>query len=440
MIQKIINILTHASILLLPFYLVRFSVSGIPTNLLEMLIIIAILFWLFKLNKSSAIYSLPKIYWLSFLLIFLGLIISSFLNSNWLSEAGIIKSWFIIPFLFFLLLMDQIDSAVKAKRVLRFFYVLSASVGLISLLYLLNGILTYDGRLSAFYLSPNYLAMFLAPGIIIGFWSLLQYVIPAPASRAQAPAGIQKINRVDSGSMAGMPMEKRPFYFLLFSLAIMLIAFYFTFSYGAWLAVFLSLLITLGLTNFFSRKQKIKFFSAFVFLLLIALIFQLPNKKISDIFQSDPRSSLASRMMIWQSAWKIGTDNPIWGIGPGNFQEKYLEYQKYFPPYLEWAVPQPHNLYLAFWLQTGILGLSGFFILIGYWLNQTAKMLRHQKNNLFQAAPFCVMFYFLLHGLIDTPYWKNDLAVIFWMVLAVGLFFIRQNQAQQMAVRPIDEK
>ena len=27
------------------------------------------------------------------------------------------------------------------------------------------------------------------------------------------------------------------------------------------------------------------------------------------------------------------------------------EYQKHFPPYLEWAVPQPHNLYLAFWLQ-----------------------------------------------------------------------------------------
>ena len=55
--------------------------------------------------------------------------------------------------------------------------------------------------------------------------------------------------------------------------------------------------------------------------------------------------------------------NPLFGIGPGNFQNKYLEYQKYFPPYLEWSAPQPHNIFLAFWLESGLLGLAGFVII-----------------------------------------------------------------------------
>lgn len=30
-------------------------------------------------------------------------------------------------------------------------------------------------------------------------------------------------------------------------------------------------------------------------------------------------------------------------------------------------------------------------------------------------ASLGIMFYFLLHGLVDTTYFKNDLAVIFWL-------------------------
>ena len=33
------------------------------------------------------------------------------------------------------------------------------------------------------------------------------------------------------------------------------------------------------------------------------------------------------------------------------------------------------------------------------------------------------MLYFLIHGLVDTTYWRNDLAMVFWMMAAVNIIF-----------------
>jgi O-antigen ligase len=120
--------------------------------------------------------------------------------------------------------------------------------------------------------------------------------------------------------------------------------------------------------------------------------------------------------MIWQSAEKVLENSWVWGIGAGNFQEKYLEYQKYFAPYLEWAVPHPHNLYLALWLYGGIFGLVGFLALVFFWFS---ALFRSQKNPSLRFIGLGIMLYVLLHGLVDTTYLKNDLAVLFWLLFAL---------------------
>jgi O-antigen ligase len=106
------------------------------------------------------------------------------------------------------------------------------------------------------------------------------------------------------------------------------------------------------------------------------------------------------------------------GIGPGNYQEKYLDYQKYYPPYLEWAVPHPHNLYLAFWLYGGIAGLIGFLSLIFLWFKGILPKIKSGPDWT-ALVSLGIMAYILTHGLIDTTYFKNDLAVIFWLCFIV---------------------
>lgn len=396
-----LNFLVYCVVLLLPLYLVRFSIFGIPTNVVEVLVGVTFILWFFQLKKDSELLSLPKIYWLSFLLIFLGITLSTLLNTEKIHALGIIKGWFVIPFAFFLILFEWIDSETKKERILRSLLVSSSGVALISLCYLLANQLTFDGRLKAFYLSPNHLAMFLVPGILIGFFFLMQTIVLK-----------RKLDLT--------------FYFPLGGLIILLIALYFTFSYGAWLALFSALFLTLILTGLIGGRQKIYVFFATATVMILLFSSQLTHQKLTTLVSGDERSSLASRMMIWESTWKIGMDNFVWGIGPGNFQARYLEYQKYFPPYLEWAVPQPHNLYLAFWLQGGILGLSGFLLLAITWTKQLLHALKNKKGSFQEASVLAVMLSILIHGLIDTPYWKNDLALVFWIALALGFHACRQ--------------
>ena len=38
---------------------------------------------------------------------------------------------------------------------------------------------------------------------------------------------------------------------------------------------------------------------------------------------------------------------------------------------------------------------------------------------------YCIMIYILAHGLVDTTYWKNDLSVVFWII--IGLMVVVKN-------------
>lgn len=382
--------LIYLTLFLSPAYLIRFSILKIPFNLLDILILLIIFTWIYE-NKLSLVKTtkktLKKISPILFptSLILMGLFISAFLNNNLFKELGIIRSWFLLPIIFGFIVFDQLKTTSDFKKILNIIFFSSLLISVIGIFYFIFSNLTYDGRLSAFYLSPNHLAMIISSGLLIGFWNIFTD---------------KKIN----------PTK-------IILLLPLLITLYLTHSYGAWIAIFLSLFIIL----FFTRKKTILFFLILSFLFFI---FEYDSNKFNQIFELKEKTSLTSRLVIWQSAGKILSDNWLWGIGAGNFQEKYLDYQKYFTPYPEWAVPQPHNLFLAFWLQTGLLGLIGFLYLIILWLIKIIKTLILTKD--FYKKNIALILIVLLestliHGIIDTPYWKNDLALIFWTIIFLGL-------------------
>jgi O-antigen ligase len=394
--NKITRFLIFATVFLIPSYLIRFTFFGIPTNVLEILIYLTFVFYLLEKPAISwkELYKNYKIHIFSIALIFIGLILSTLTSQNYREGFGIIKGWFFDPLLFAFILINKIREEKDIKNILKTFYFSAFAVSLIALEYFLYGYLTYDGRLSAFHSSPNYLAMFLAPAIFIGVYLIKDTKNEVPSQR------LVRLWRKNS--------------ILPFSLFIILFIIYLTYSYAAWISIILSLIIVALITKNISKKL-ILIFSLIIF---IAFSTQIGNPKLKNVFSE--RSSLNSRLIIWESSLKILKDNLIFGIGPGNFQNKYLEYQKYFSPYPEWAVPEPHNLYLAFWLQSGLIGLIGFIILIFTWLKKTLKsVLSNQKNSLISAAFLGIILYILIHGLVDTTYWKNDLSLIFWIIFSL---------------------
>lgn len=380
--KKIINLesLIYLTVVFLPAYLIRFEIFGIPANALEILLLFIFIGWIinFKKDAINCVFMIGyKKYIIPIILILLGLVISTLVNKGYVLGFGIIKGWFFFPILF-VLLINQILDKEKVINVYKALYLSSFLVSLISLGYLFLGHLTYDGRLQAFFNSPNYLAMYLAPALIM-------------------------LAQVQS-----QPMAEKLKAFILLSGSIILITFYFTYSYAAWISVILSLIIISIIRN----KALVKNKTIIILVLLVALLFviQLNSEKLINL-KNYNRSSLESRIIIWKSTEKILENNWLLGIGPGNFQEKYLEYQKYYPSYLEWAVPHPHNLYLTFWLYGGVLGILGFIALLGFWF----KDIIEKGDSMVKFIAFGIMFYILIHGVFDTTYFKNDLAVVFWL-------------------------
>lgn len=374
MLQKINQFGIYLIVFSLPFYLVRFKIGWVPTNLLELLIIGLFVFWLTSivLKKQNISFNNNIV---PVFLIFFGITISTLFSSNLEISAGIWKSWFVIPLLFFLILINELKTKEQIKNILISLFLSGIGVSLIALFYWLDNNLTYDGRLRAFYLSPNHLAMYLSPILILSFY--LYFLVQKKALK----------------------------FLLIFGYLLLSLVIYLTYSYGAWLGLLAALVFLVF------KQKRFKIISAFLLIFILFFVIQIPAQKFQKLLDfSYP--SLESRLVIWQSAWEIIKDHPLNGIGPGMFQKYYLDYQA--QPYLEWAVPQPHNLFLAFWLQAGLIGLIGFmWLLIDFF-----KRIRFKQ--VLSSILIGAMIYILIHGLIDTTYWKNDLAVVFWLITALN--------------------
>ena len=340
--KKIIKLenLIYLTILLLPSYLIKVNFFFFSLNFLDILIMADIFFWLFfhkKKKELVAFFSKQKrILWSSGL-IFSGFIFAVLFNKNYSEAMGILKSWLFLPFIFSLIAGSALNKEQKEK-IFSTYYLSAFFVALLSLTYFFLGKITYDGRLEGMFNSPNYLAMYLAPAFFIAHF----------------------------GKTVDLLNLKNKKYWLFFSLTPIIFSVYLTYSYGAWFSIIASFLIII----LWKKKKFAKNIFLFLTGILILFLFQQGKDKFTDLLLLNPHSSFFSRLMIWRSAEKILHDNFFWGIGIGNFQNKYLTYQKYFPPYLEWAVPHPHNLYLAFWLYSGIIGFIGFVLLLFFFMQK----------------------------------------------------------------------
>ncbi|MEK7123704.1 MAG: hypothetical protein AAB851_02300, partial [Patescibacteria group bacterium] len=152
----------------LPFYIFKFNLFGLPLNFFEVLVYFLFLIWLSRggFEKMIKLFSEIKenrTFTAGLILFFVGVLISTFLSDDLRTSAGILKGWFIAPFLLFLIIKAEIKTENQIKNIFAALVASGAAVAAVSLVYYFSGRLTFDGRLAAFYLSPNHLAMFLAP-------------------------------------------------------------------------------------------------------------------------------------------------------------------------------------------------------------------------------------------------------------------------------------
>jgi O-antigen ligase len=323
--------------------------------------------------------------------------LSALVNSPSLSTLGFFKSWFLLPVLAFTYYFaTQREEQETPKLFLKAWFIGLLFLLLLTLYFVLVGEYTFDGRLVGAFASPNFLGYLLFPGALIAYYFLSQY------------------KKLKWRALAAVII-------LLFLGGLLL-----TQSLGALLALLVAtgVYVVPRLLGTLPAKGISRVILYLVFaLLILSPLFFLANEQAVHAITGE-RSSLSSRLMIWRSAAHSTVDNPIWGIGLGNFQKVYLAYQPQFPPYLEWAVPQPHNFFLALWLQYGLLGTITLMYIIWSSVKSLTKETISEERRLLVA----LLVGSLVYGIFDTPLFGNALAFIWWGNLLVLFFWPEQKE------------
>ncbi len=149
---------------------------------------------------------------------------------------------------------------------------------------------------------------------------------------------------------------------------------------------------------------------------------ELHPSTIEDSLASTKKWSSSVRVIIWQESWELIKDNAFFGTGLRSYKTAILPYHQ--ATWME-VFPHPHNIFLMLWIETGLPGLIAFLWLIGAWVIavkcRTSNVERRKNaEDLIWLVPLAVI---LVHGMVDLPYFKNDLAIQFFLLAALATHY-----------------
>lgn len=399
-----------AVLALLPTYQIQFQILNIPFTFLEAMILLLFVIYFGKnIKKIKEIkeqfegWQWPIMAWL------VVATVSMFISPDLRAAAGVWKAYFIEPVLFLILLLSLIKDRKDLQIIYAAVFFSVYYLGFFALYQKLSGggvlsLEVWGGekilRVTGLFPHPNFLGLFLGPLIVLAFGQIVNF---------ESKKFLSPLNG-----------------FILLFLGIS--ALFFSRSEGAIIGVAAGLIFYL---LFFKKIRKYVLIGLTVAVLLVA-IYPIPRQYFLEKALLRDLSG-QFRVNIWRGATSLLKTSPILGVGLDGYEKLIPDYQaknfiadngeKLFAP----PQPYPHNLFLTVWLETG---LAGLLVLVWILIKFFIQGFKDLKNDdiILNSAAMGAMVVVLIHGLVDTPYFKNDLAIVFWLI--VGLMIILRRGAR----------
>jgi len=157
----------------------------------------------------------------------------------------------------------------------------------------------------------------------------------------------------------------------------------------------------------------------------VVVLVAAPVERLAGRLDPTQGTSLA-RIQLWQAALELIRQSPLLGIGLDNFLYRYpvlMPSDRPFEPNLS----HPHNLVLHFWLGLGLLGLAALLWLLAIFVRLAREQVQRgaderlgsRLDRALVVGALGSMTDFVVHGLVDNSYFLPDMAIIFWLTLAV---------------------
>jgi O-antigen ligase len=366
----------------LPLYVVRWHYGPLPTTLLETLILATVGLYLVARWRDGWRRPLRTPYDIPILLLLVAGAISVLVPRDHRAALGLYRAYFIEPVAIFYVASDLLRRAEDIRRAILSFAIGSSLFAVLNLIAVAQALVNHTFHVgsapNALYGDANYVAMYLEPPVAFAVALLLHD--RTPRWRWIGAAWL---------SITG--------------LALLL-----TLSKGAYLALMvLGVVVVLGVRRWKLRLLAFLFAAAF-------LVSRVPL--IAERIATS-ENSLVGRFQIYGFAVRTLKKEPILGMGLGGFDYIFRKVA---------SQPYPHDIWLTFWVELGLLGLVAFaWIFIGLlWRLWRAWS---KVDGFYRVALWGVLGSLVLwgiHGLVDSPYWKNDMSVEFWLVAAIEVAVI----------------
>jgi len=466
----------------LPAYLIRFQFGPLPSTLLEVMIWLVFLVWFIanfselktnvresfkRLTRKSTNgrikidYPFGREIILLLIVSFVATGVSGFSNS----ALGIWKAYFFEPILLYIVVLnvfnpnvipakagiqkdvldeeqildprlrgdDKKENGFMPPKLLWPLCLSALAVSLLAIYQKITGNLIDNPfwaavgtrRVVSFFGYPNAVGLYLGPLVLlfIGWLSYAKFV-------CRAPKKLQLL--------------------IALSITLSLIAIIFAKSAGAILGV------AAGLTVFCLLASKRARIAIIIIIALAAIgcaAIPLARHSVLDRLMLRDFSGTVRRIG-WNDSWKMLSDGRlVFGAGLANFQTAVRPYHQTgffvsdgttdFWERLKidaalrartWQPLEiylyPHNIFLNFWSELGLAGMLLFVWIIGKYFYVAFKniencKLKIENLNEHKSTKYLIiglissMVTIVVHGLVDVPYFKNDLAVLFWLMVAM---------------------
>jgi putative inorganic carbon (hco3(-)) transporter len=384
--------------LLLPTYLIRFNIGFLPTTLLEIMIWIIFFVWIIKSRKKHNILSIIKQHKSLFIassIFLLAATISIFTSINLRTAAGEWKAFYIEPFLIFIILITSKKINYKS---LIFALVLSGfATSLLSIYQHFTGWMVpwafwenrNTFRVTGWYGFPNGVGLFLAPIIPLAIYLTI--------------TTFKKIKKLKSKNY----LEIFILIISILTIPCAILAIFYAKSTGGLIGI----ISGIGILFLFNKKTRWPAIIIGLLSFLSLLNFSSLSNIKQEVFMQDRSGQI--RIDMWGEAIQYLSEHPVSGAGLASYQKLIYPYR--IDKWIE-VFHHPHNIFLTMWMNLGILGLIGFvWILVWYF----RISLFSKKKNLLNLFLISTMTVIVITGLVDSPYIKNDLAVLFWFLVAL---------------------
>ncbi len=425
-----------ATVALLPAYVVRATLV-LPTTALEIMILIVFAVWFIRnrqfllgqLKDSRRVQPYP-FRWPLAVWIFISFFAVIIAGSS-IGALGLWRAYFLEPMLLFIVAFNVFNTKDKLVSVIAAFGCSAAAVSLVAAYQYFTGDLIANPfwaaaesrRATSVFPYPNAVGLYLGPIILFlsGLFMMLW--------------------------LRGKSLFKRRWKLLLTFAAIVLslTALFFARSDGALFAVAACLVIF----ALFSEK-RIRLAAIALIIAGVIAIIATPslNSYVGERLALRDFSGQVRRLQ-WRETLKMLTDNRlITGAGLGRYQAAVAPFHQegFFynadndPEFVKkvtedkayrdahWQPLEtylyPHNLILNFWSELGLAGVLAFaWLAISFFYAGIRAYIRARRNNDSFAyvilGLMLALLVMIIHGTVDVPYFKNDLAAMFWIMFAM---------------------